>query len=400
MAIQRFSFIIHPLSINEIHNHPSYRWTKYLPDELVERSAAYMPPLFISKVKGIVSPSTGQEVEGFLYALSATPRQLLRHKPEFTYRRVLSAARSASRHGAKIIGLGAFTSVVGDAGHTIAERSPIAVTSGNSLTAAAAVMAARVGVEKMGLSSLRDRCAMVVGATGSIGSAVSRMLAREVKSLVLISRTAEKVKALQQYIQAQYPSLQLEGGTSADAYLENCEVIISATSAFGERILDISKCKPGAVICDVARPQDLSPEEAALRPDVLVIDSGEIKLPGQVDVGYNIGLEQGVVFACMAETILLTLEGRFEHYTLGRDFDLTKTEEMLRLFKKHGFQLAPLRSFNQPISDIEFARKREMRQRMLQDEAFSKHVVEVAMKKIAGITPMAKGVKADKHALS
>jgi len=396
MPKQKFSFIIHPLSIDEIHNHPLYRWTKYLPDELVERVTAHMPPIYISTVTGIVSPTTGQEVEGYLYALSATPRQLLRHKPEFTYRRVLSAARAASRKGAKIMGLGAFTSVVGDAGQTIAEQSPIAVTSGNSLTAAAAIMAARVGVEKMGLSGLSERCAMVIGATGSIGSAVSRMLAHQVKSLVLISRSAEKVKTLQQSIQAQFPSLQLVGATNADAYSENCEVIISATSAFAERVLDISKCKPGAVICDVARPQDLNPDEAALRPDVLVIDSGEIKLPGKVDIGYNIGLEPGVVFACMAETILLTLEARFEHYTLGRDLDLAKSDEMLGLFEKHHFQLAPLRSFNQPISEEEFTRKRELRQRMLSDEAFSKRVVEEAIKKISAIPPMAKGVKGKK----
>ena len=43
-----------------------------------------------------------------------------------------------------------------------------------------------------------------------------------------------------------------------------------------QRIVDITKCKPGAVICDVARPPDISREEAALRPDVLVIESGEV----------------------------------------------------------------------------------------------------------------------------
>lgn len=400
MPIQRFCFIIHPLSINEIHQHPLYRWTKYLPDDLVERAVAYMPPMFISKVKGIISPATGQEVEGYLYALSATPRQLLRHKPEFTYRRVLSAARQAANRRAKIMGLGAFTSVVGDAGQTIAERSPIAVTSGNSLTAAAAVEAARVGIQKMGLNGLNGRCAMVIGATGSIGSAVSRLLAPQVKALVLISRTPEKVNALRREIQDAFPSLQVSGSTNADQFLADCEVIISATSAFGERVLDISKCKPGAVICDVARPQDLNPEEASLRPDVLVIDSGEVKLPGNVDIGYNIGLEPGVVFACMAETILLTLEGRFQHYTLGRNLDLGKSGEMLQLFKKHQFQLAPLRSFNQPISEAEFARKRELRRRMLHDQTFSARVVKAAMEKIIAMIPMAKGIKGQKLGVS
>jgi len=392
MSIRRFAFIVHPLSINEIHQHPAYRWTHYLPDELVERSAAYMPPLFISKVKGIVSPTTNQEVEGFLYALSATPRQLLRQRPEFTYRRVLRAAKLAAKQGAKLMGLGAFTSVVGDAGVTIAAGSPIAVTSGNSLTAIAAIEAAKAGLAKMGRKELKQCCAMVIGATGSIGSTVSRLLAREVDSLVLISRTQEKVTQFTANIAQEFPNITLRGGTQSGQYVENCDVIITATSAFAERILDISNCKPGAVICDVARPQDLSPEEAILRPDVLVIDSGEIKLPGNVDLGYNIGLERGVVFACMAESILLTLEGRFQHYTLGRTAEIEKSIEMLQLFHKHQFSLAPLRSFNQTIAEVEFARKRELTQRMLIDEAYSKQIVNDAITKLAAIAPTAKGI--------
>ena len=393
MEIRRFSFVIHPLTIKEIHDHPLYRWTRYLPDALVESCAAFMPPIFISKVKGIVSPATGQQVEGYLYALSATPQQMLKHRPEFTYNRVIGAARMAAKKGAGIIGLGAFTSVVGDAGYTIAERSPIGVTSGNSLTAAAAIEAARMGLIKMGADDLSQRCVMVVGATGSIGSAVARVITQETNSLVLISRTMNKLEALKQKMLEQYPSANIRYGTNASEFLPECDVIISATSAFGQRVIDISQCKPGAVICDVARPQDLNEQEASLRPDVLVIDSGEVKLPGNVDIGYNIGLEPGVVFACMAETILLSLEGRFDHYTLGRDLEVEKVQEMLQLFKKHGFQLAPLRSFNRPVTDEEFTQKRKLADEMLADDTLRQRIVAEAAEKIATMTPMAKGVK-------
>jgi predicted amino acid dehydrogenase len=49
------------------------------------------------------------------------------------------------------------------------------------------------------------------------------------------------------------------------------------------------KVKPGCVITDVARPLDLPPSEVAKRPDVMVIESGEIQLPGDVQMK-NIGL--------------------------------------------------------------------------------------------------------------
>ena len=45
--INRFAFVIHPLSVGFIHSHRAFRWTKYLPDSLVEAVAAYLPPLTI-----------------------------------------------------------------------------------------------------------------------------------------------------------------------------------------------------------------------------------------------------------------------------------------------------------------------------------------------------------------
>ena len=68
-------------------------------------------------------------------------------------------------------------------------------------------------------------------------------------------------------------------------------MIVTATSGAGKKVLDIMKVKPGCVITDVARPLDLPPEEVAKRPDVLVIESGEIQLPGEVQMK-NIGLPQ------------------------------------------------------------------------------------------------------------
>ena len=56
----------------------------------------------------------------------------------------------AERKGARIMGLGAFTSVVGDAGITVAHEADIAITSGNSLTVAATLEAAKQAVHSDG----------------------------------------------------------------------------------------------------------------------------------------------------------------------------------------------------------------------------------------------------------
>jgi predicted amino acid dehydrogenase len=119
------------------------------------------------------------------------------------------------------------------------------------------------------------------------------------------------------------------------------------------------KVKPGCVITDVARPLDLPPEEVAKRPDVLVIESGEIEVPGELQCK-NIGLPKNVVYACLAETIVLALEGRFENFTVGRQIEWEKVQEIYKMGLKHGMKLAAISGANGVFSDGEIARVREL----------------------------------------
>jgi hypothetical protein len=146
-------------------------------------------------------------------------------------------------------------------------------------------------------------------------------------------------------------------------------LIVTTTTAINSRILDITLCKPGAVICDIARPPDITEEEAALRPDVLVVESGEILLPGKPNYGYDIGLPPGVAYACLAETALLALEGRFEDYTLGRNIEVERVKEIYRLFKKHQLQLSGLRSHGHFLSEEDLAYKRQLADELRRDPA-------------------------------
>lgn len=394
VGINRFAFVIHPLDVNFIHQHRLLHWTRYLPDSLVEPIAAYVPALYLSKITGGKSPTTGQRVEGHLITLGATPRQMMSHNERFTYVRLNQAARIAERKGARIMGLGAFTSVVGDAGITVAHEADIAITSGNSLTVAATLEAAKQAVIKMGAKDLTRGKAMVIGATGSIGSVCTRLLAQAIYDVALVSIEPEKLIDLKRLIQEETPGAKVTIATRADEQVAECDLIVTATSAFGQRILDITKCKPGAVICDVARPPDINPAEAQLRPDVLVIESGEVLIPGDIDFGYDIGLPPKTSYACLAETALLAMEGRFEDYTLGRNITIERVKEIYRLFKKHQFQLAGLRSFGKDITDADIEKKRELADKLRNDPELFRRVKLGGGAKLAEIPPMSKGVPA------
>jgi predicted amino acid dehydrogenase len=388
----RYAFILHPLTVDYMSNHPRYAWTRYLPRGVVEATAAYMPAQCVGTAKGGRSPATGKPVHGLIYALGATPRQMLTRPPEFTYTRLNAAVQDAADRGAKIVGLGAFTKVVGDAGVTVAGRAPIPVTTGNSLTIAATLETAKLTALRMGWPNLARGKAMVVGATGAIGSVCSRLLAAAVKDVVLVSIEPPRLEALKRTILEETPDASVEIDVSTANRVGDCDLIVTATSAFGLRVLDVSQCKPGAVILDVALPPDISAEEASVRPDVLVVESGEVMIPGPVDFSFDIGLPPRVAYACLAEAALLAMEERFESFTLGRDVAPARVKEIYRVFRRHQFEIAPLRSFGQLLTDELVADKRARAEELLRDSKLLKRVKAEAAEKIAKIPPRAKGV--------
>ncbi|MFN2292193.1 MAG: serine carboxypeptidase [Anaerolineae bacterium] len=357
--VARFAFVIHPLSIDYVFNHPQLKFLRFLPKRPLERLMANVRPLYLSRVTGIRSPATGKEVEGYLITLGATPRELMRRRPGFTYRRLIVASRMAQQMGAKIMGLGAFTKVVGDAGMTVAYKSDIAITSGNSLTVVATLEAAKQAVLKMG-GRVDEGRAVVIGATGSIGSVCSRLIAQAIHDVVLVAPRPEKLIPLKKTIEAETPSARVTIATDAGPHLGQADLVVTTTTAIGEKVIDVLKLKAGCVICDVARPPDVQEEDALLRPDILVVESGEVLLPGEPDFGFDIGLPPGVAYACLAEAAVLAMEGRFENFTLGRNIEMDKVKEMYRLFRKHGLQLAGLRSFGRYVTEEEIAHKREL----------------------------------------
>jgi predicted amino acid dehydrogenase len=301
----RFSFVIHPLSTEYFKNVEPLGHITGIPGmtQVVEKAIAYVPPFVYSHVTGVVS-DTGASAEGWLITVGGTPKQMLAHPPEFTYSRLLEAAELSRRLGAQIMGLGAFTKVVGDAGVTVAKQARLPVTTGNSYSASGALWAAHEAVLRLGIAEVDDDGrmrgkAMVVGASGAIGSACARLLALAADELWLVSPETAKLLQLKQDIERDNPRAVVHVATDPAVALSEVDLIVTATSAAGQKVLDIMRVKPGCVITDVARPLDMSAEDVAKRPDVLVIESGEVELPGEVRMR-SIGLPDRVAFACLA----------------------------------------------------------------------------------------------------
>jgi predicted amino acid dehydrogenase len=103
------------------------------------------------------------------------------------------------------------------------------------------------------------------------------------------------------------------------------------------------------------------------RPDVLVVANGEVELPGDVQFNCDLGLPGKVVYACLAETTLLTLEGRFEPFTLSRENSVQKVKDIYKMALKHGVKLAAIMGPTGEITDQEIALCKEHALRALDE---------------------------------
>lgn len=342
-----FAFIIHPIDPKRDVSRKYPLLGKLFNEKQINFFSTFFPPVYISEIEGIVSQATGKQIKGWFIACPLTPQRMLELPEKMVYHKIIQTGQMAENLGADILGLGAFTSVVGDAGVTVAKSLDIPVTTGDSYTVAVAVDAIKKAAELMDIR-LESATAAVVGATGTIGKVCAELLADAVGELYLIGRRAEALQTLKERLEQQ-GTAQILTSTSMDV-LSRAQLILTVTSAIHD-VIEPQHLQPGSVICDVARPRDVSAMVAAARDDILVIDGGMVDVPGPVDFHFNFGFPAGKAYACMAETMALALEGRFEDYTLGKDVSRARVEEISAIASKHGFYLSGFRSFEKEVTD-------------------------------------------------
>lgn len=336
--MNNFACVIHPLRPKQDVARKYPFLAKVLPTALIHLFSRYWPPVYLSQITGVRSESTGEEIEGWLLACPFTARQMLERPPEVAYKKIVQTGELAQKLGARILGLLAFTSVIGDGGMTIARNLSIPVTTGRSLTVATAIE----GLEQAATCKdirLGSATAAVVGATGSIGSACAELLAPMVAELILVGRQNSRLAELDAQVRRKGVS-RVRISTNVEA-IRDADVVLSTTNST-RPIIQPGHLKHGAVICDVAIPSDVSPRVAVEREDVLVFEGGVVNIPGEVNFHFDFGLPSGKAYACMAETMVLALEGRYENYSIGKQMRVERVHEIARLARKHGFELAEL----------------------------------------------------------
>jgi predicted amino acid dehydrogenase len=197
----------------------------------------------------------------------------------------------------------------------------------------------------------------VVGATGSVGSpCVDLIAAHRPKKLLLVAKNAERLESRAEKVRDDF-GLDVEWSTNM-ADLSSADLVFISTSAT-TAIVEPHVLKAGALVCDVSIPHAVSQSIFEKRPDVLVMEGGFVRVDHRVmrslevkaftsENGVQLAklmpcsayLDDGLWAACLAETFLLGLEGRFETVGLGA-ITAEQALAMEAIGEKHGMSVAP-----------------------------------------------------------
>lgn len=292
--------------------------------------------------------TSGSAPLGHVLVVPATPRQLLTDDRAWVRGRLESAIDRAQDLGASVVGLGALTSPASGAGRLLRPRPGLAVTTGNAFTAVLTIEGLRRAAP-----AVRGGHLAIIGATGSVGECVVRLLAADplpfVTDVTLVARGAVRLDALAAEVTRSGAPFAVRTSTSLDA-VRDAGLVLVLTSAT-DALLRSAHLAPGAVVLDDTQPRNTDPSLAYERPDVLVLDGGIAAVPG-LRIRGDIGLPHGLAYACLCETVLMALEGATTSAVGPADVNhALALRDAARRHGALGFTLAePALSFGRPVA--------------------------------------------------
>ena len=386
-----FAFLLHPLTVKDYENiDDSFNdFSDIQISRLSECISDNFSPFVIGDVR--IDGGDGRSAFGEFIVIPQTADSLASAGYQASKEIITEALDLAKRRGAKIVGLGAHTSIVTAGGLSLLGGDIPAITTGNSFTVATSLQAIVITLQRQH-RLLEDCTICIVGASGAIGRAMALSLSKKAGRVVLIGNPKRekqsliKLKSISHEIVSDIvgtykndnnKNSELKNIYSAvvgiikesidkncnekdfvdlvsnklieiqerfvltvdrDTYLSKADIIICATSST-ENLFDKNTLKTNAIICDISRPMNIDKDQLLGREDITLIEGGIVKLPSGILLGFNSGLKDNYSYSCIAETALLALDNRYENISLGAKLKMGEIEYMDKLGKKYGFNV-------------------------------------------------------------
>jgi len=337
------AFMVHPMNTADLWQTGRFRWLEplfgpgKLPITWALSLSEHIRPMKVDELRGIYTLE-GKEIRCYLIGAPLLP-QTISSKPELATARAIQGARLAQELGASVFGLGAFWSTVGNKGLNVQAAVPeLAVTNGGAYTAGTVRASIPTILEHFAAQGRNPKSATaaVVGANGVVAFGIARTIAPQVGRLILVGRDPVRLERSRLTLEKAFPLTCFESGTDM-ASISSADLIFSATSDPNPVIFP-QHVKPGAWIFDEGRPADVDPSVLSV-PGVRLIPGGVVRPPGSLSQRLNMGFGEGLVPACLAETLIIAANGCFERVSLGAQTSSENIAYFVAEAEKLGFEV-------------------------------------------------------------
>ncbi|MFB3918525.1 MAG: hypothetical protein ACE14U_00475 [Candidatus Velamenicoccus archaeovorus] len=299
-----------------------------------------LPPLIVSEITGF-KDKKHREIKGITIICFLTAAEIMADK-KLAAKKVLCATKIAEKAGAKIISLGAFTSIAVHDGFDLVGKTRIGITTGNTFSAVVAVKNVERAANLLNVD-LQNSVVAVVGAAGSVGSGCVKYFYGKVKKIVMVDINLKELGNLKQSLGFNKTELQLSDSL---VLIQCADFVIVVTNAV-KGIVKAEHLKQNAIVIDGAYPSNVSVETITSRPDIWVISSAIAKVPG-INLNFNLGLNSEEVHGCLGEALILYSLNRTANYGLGK-VEISFMNEMINAADSLGLEIASFRNALGPL---------------------------------------------------
>lgn len=344
-----FVFLVHPRDKSDILKR--FPFLKILPARFLLLFLKWIWPLRIHKIKVEYKNNT---FWGWTIAIPLLPKQILNDRA-LAKKKTLQALHLGDALGASIAGLGALLPSITNGGLDLIEESPLFITNGyaNTVRSVAKTTVSLINQESLEKSKI---IIAIVGAAGSVGGGVAKLLKDEnFKEMILVdlARKKESLSSLLVELKINKTHTKFSVATNIKR-LQEAHIIITATNA-DEFIINSEHVSDGTLIVDDAQPSDVNPTLIRDRKNVVVVEAGIIH-SDSVLIYNNLELnDKHDMFSCLAEVILLSMHKKTSsHFSIGRlDNNLIKILE--ELMESTDFRVAEYQNYLGVIQEKQLA---------------------------------------------
>ncbi|RJO63504.1 MAG: hypothetical protein C4540_07030 [Candidatus Omnitrophota bacterium] len=284
----------------------------------------------------VMRSKRGKETFGYFLPLPVMQRHSLNHDGLLAHEVVRSAAELTEKLQVDILGVCADEGVSYEKTGLLSRQLDLAITNGCTFTAWA-VFETLYRTAKQKNIDLKNIVLAVIGADSTVGSLSAQKFAESAGSIWLYGGQPQKLQAIRDKIAQRNPACGVSIESGLDRIFKESDIIINIFNNAGI-LLSTDEVKENAIVCDVSLKRELA-ERIGERRDVTVIKGNLIRLPFNTNFSAKLGLPDNIVYACIAEAMLLALEEKIVNYSLEEDINIDKLEEIANIAARHGFEV-------------------------------------------------------------